>query len=478
MAQSAAAGAKFDIDRRQIQRMSAAIALLSLITLVVSFAFLPGVEVTATAFMFAFGFGIVFFIIYVLLPQFYLNETILMVSDAIYIALITYAATLAGEFGILILFLYFVIIVADSLKYPLSEYIIIVLFTLQAAFFYIIVLAPFPGQVRIGILMLFSFSTISTAVFVWHFIYQTLHERSLRFVFEKKARYLKNVNEHLKAVDAMRTNMLRVTSHEFQTPITAIQNALGLLHKENYGKLTDKQMELLDVASSSNTRLATLVRELLNVARVESGKWELRTTNVDFAGIVRQVIKNYQPAFRQKNIELKVKLPEKAVSMNLDAALMEVVVKNLVDNALKYTAQGSVTVSLNSDYKGIVLSVADTGIGIKSEMLPQVFSKFFRTEEAIQQKPDGYGIGLHYSRVIARKHGGDIFVTSKEGKGSVFTLTLPFLLDSDLIKGKKVAPKAEEAVATTSSDPTVESASAVKVQASASEKKPAAKTKP
>lgn len=420
------ANKRLPVDKKIIQRMSAAIALVSLIVLTISFLFLPSARLTTQSFMFVGAAAVIFFILYVLLPTVYLHETFLMFGDAVFIAVITYFAAIAGQYGVLILFLYFVIIVADALKYPLSEYIFVVLVTLQAAFFYVILWAPFEPRVKVGILILFASSTISIATFTWYFVNQTIYERSMRYLLERKSKYLEDMNKHLQAVDSMRSNMLKVTSHEFQTPLAGIKNSLTLLHGNDFGKLTPKQLKLVEMAVQNNDRLSGLMRSLLDTSRIQNGNWKLNAVTLHIKDILADVVKGYEQQADSKKVHLEVKLTSTNPTIEGDAHLVQIACHNIVDNAIKYTQdEGHVTVELHDDDKYVSIVVADSGIGIDDETQKNLFAQFARGDKAIAASPDGYGIGLYYTKLIVDKHHGTIKVDSKPGKGAVFTLTFP-----------------------------------------------------
>ncbi|MEX1997317.1 MAG: ATP-binding protein [Candidatus Andersenbacteria bacterium] len=412
-------------DKQFVQRITGTVALLSFVTLVFSL-YLLSIDITSTGLLLSLIIGVGFFGLYVFLPKIYMNETILMASDIAYLVLITYIASHMGEYGIFVLFLYFVIIIADGLKYPISEYSAIVLFTTQAAFFYILLGTPFPLRVRLSILAIFTFSTIATAVFVWYFASQVLSERSLRSLMEKKSSYLKTMNEHLKAVDDMRETIMHVTSHEFQAPLTRIKYALEALRDSKICNMAPEQLRLLQVAASSNERLVHMIGNLLTAARFQSEQWQLHPQNLDLVSILQELIEEYQDILTSRQQRLVVNLPRQAVYARIDPDLILIAYKNLLDNASKYTkAGGTVTISLLVQPDEVLLSVQDTGMGIAPEDFSRLFSQFYRTDEAIIAKPEGFGIGLYFSREIVRHHEGDITVASEPGKGSTFTIHLP-----------------------------------------------------
>lgn len=432
---------RLPIKRESIQRISATIAILSLVTLAATFYFLPGLNLSSTSFIVPLIAGLVFFILYLTLPYVYLNETFLMVADAVYIAIITYAAVLAGEYGILILFLYFVMIVADALKYPLSEYVIVVLVSAQAAFFYIMVGSPFPLEVRFGILILFLFSIGSVAVFVWHFVNQTVYERSMRYVLERRSKYLKTMNDHLKAVDSMRSTMLRVTSHEFQTPLSAIRSSLSVLRDHKLGDLSPDQLSYVQAAAANNERLQRMIRDLLDASRIESGYWQLQLKEIDVVAMTTELLDEYGLVCQRQGLALTYDQPKEPITLQADRNLLRIAYKNLLDNASKYTLEnGHITVSLTQTDSSIIFSVSDTGPGMDEKVISHLFSQFYRSDDAIAAEPNGFGIGLFHSRAIIRRHGGDITVKSQTGAkdhGSTFTITLPKLPDWQKIEAEQ-----------------------------------------
>jgi len=397
--------------------MSGAVALLSLIALVISLAFLPGVQLTGTSLFLVILLGMVFFGLYILLPALYVNETL--------IALITYIASQVGQYGILILFLYFIIIAADALKYPLSEYVTVVLLTVQAAFFYILLWSPFSSEAKIGIMSLFLFCIISMGIFIWYFSNQILHEQSLRVILERKSKYLKAMNDHLTAVDHMRTNVLNVTSHEFQTPLSIINNSLSII-RDDADNLTPTQLKYIKSASINNERIIHLVKDLLSTARMESGEWKLVLRRADVTKMIQDLADEYRTICESAKLTFHIDVPKEPLYLDIDQSLIRIACKNLLENATRYTKPGgSITVALHQTAAEVTISVADTGIGIDHQAMKHLFTQFSRSDQAILAQPDGFGIGLHYSRTIVRRHKGDITVTSTEGKGSTFVIHLP-----------------------------------------------------
>jgi signal transduction histidine kinase len=205
---------------------------------------------------------------------------------------------------------------------------------------------------------------------------------------------------------------------------------LVLLASTKISELTPKQLELLEIAASNNKRLVGLVKEMLNVARIQSGQWSLTIAQADLTAMVTELIAIYRPIAEQKQLNLTVQLPQTPLTIYGDKNLLRIVLKNILDNATKYTPSGgAVRVVLGVNANEIYYCVQDNGIGIPQELQSKVFEEFFRTKEAIQQRPDGYGIGLHFSKLIVERHQGTIEVASEgNNKGSSFTIHLPISL--------------------------------------------------
>ena len=173
--------------------------------------------------------------------------------------------------------------------------------------------------------------------------------------------------------------------------------------------------------------MITLINDLLNVARIEEGRYIYKPTPVDFEELIQKVIGLYEEEIKKKNLKLDFKKPKaKLPSLPVDEEKMEQVIQNLIGNAVKYTpAEGKVTIFLKGGIKEIEVSVADTGIGIPKNQQEKVFSKFFRAANATRQGTEGTGLGLFIAKNIIKAHSGKIWFESQEGKGTTFSLTLP-----------------------------------------------------
>ena len=241
-----------------------------------------------------------------------------------------------------------------------------------------------------------------------------------------------------------------ITVHELKAPLGITKWSLEMLKNEKSGKLTKNQLELIEQIYRGNERLLVLVRDLLNLSKLQEGKFEIETKPIQLESVVADVVKGFQAEAKQKKINLDwQKSKETPPNVMADPNRVAQVVTNLISNAIKYTpADGQVTVSvkkqtgeklkdlsdnlatvniLYTDNKRgyLVLAVQDTGIGISAEDQKKLFTRFFRSKKVLQSKAEGTGLGLYITKSIVNLHQGDIWFTSQPGKGSIFYCSLP-----------------------------------------------------
>jgi two-component system, NtrC family, sensor histidine kinase KinB len=223
--------------------------------------------------------------------------------------------------------------------------------------------------------------------------------------------------------DDMKRGLVSTVSHQLKTPLTSIRMAIHLLLEEKVGTLTEKQAELLLAAREDSDRLNTILEDLLDISRIESGKARMNFTAVSPQVIIAEAAEHFIAAFQDAGIHLKTDMPDDLPEVMADTARIVHVFDNLLSNALKHTAAGgSVGISAQADEQGVVFFVADTGTGIPREYLKNIFDQFFRVPG--QRAQAGAGLGLAIAREIVEAHSGSIAVESAEGEGSTFTVSL------------------------------------------------------
>jgi signal transduction histidine kinase len=225
---------------------------------------------------------------------------------------------------------------------------------------------------------------------------------------EEINRKLSEANSHLTELDAMKDDFIAVASHQLRSPLTAVKGYLSMLSDGDYGEVPEKQRVVVDQLVRSTNEVINLVNDMLSVSRMNAQKFEL------------------SPLAADKGLELDVQIPDpEPATILVDPLRIRQVVLNLIDNAIKYTTTGSVKVALTSTDEAVTFSVADTGIGLPENEQSKLFGKFYRAKNARSRIVNGSGLGLYVAKEIVTKHGGELTFQSSEGKGTVFTATLP-----------------------------------------------------
>ena len=229
----------------------------------------------------------------------------------------------------------------------------------------------------------------------------------------------------LQELDKAKTDFLSTVSHELRTPLTSIAGYVEMLRDGDAGAVTDPQGRMLTIIERNTLRLRELIEDLLVLSRIESGALRLNLEEVDFGPLVTAAVAAVTPSAQAKQIVLDLKVGE-GLRAVVDPGQINRVLANLLTNAVKFTpAGGSVRVSAQPTDDGVVVEVADTGIGIPVDELPALFTRFFRASNAVYQAIPGTGLGLPIANTIVLEHGGKIDVTSATGEGTTVLLRLP-----------------------------------------------------
>ncbi|MEI6480959.1 MAG: ATP-binding protein [Candidatus Saccharibacteria bacterium] len=239
-------------------------------------------------------------------------------------------------------------------------------------------------------------------------------------------RQLRRTNEKLKALDETKDEFISMASHQLRTPLTAVKGYVSMVVEGDAGKLNKQQKELLDQAFSSSQRMVYLIADLLNVSRLKTGKFVIENKLTNLADVVEAEIEQLKQAAKGKNQTLTYSKPAKFIDLMLDETKMRQVIMNFTDNALHYTPKdGTIKVSLQDLGNSIEFTVVDDGLGVPKSEQHNLFTKFFRANNARRARPDGTGLGLFMAKKVVVAQGGAIIFTSQEGKGSTFGFTLP-----------------------------------------------------
>ncbi len=231
----------------------------------------------------------------------------------------------------------------------------------------------------------------------------------------------------LKEIDRMKSDFFSLMSHELRTPMTTIKEGINLIHEGlKGGQATEKQKRLLTIINEESNRLINLVNSLLELSKMEAGMAVYNFTESDIAQLIKRVTREMEPLAETKNITIEANIGETMPPVKTDTDRMLQVLRNLIGNAVKFTpVGGTVKLSAYAIEKEVIVSVADTGVGIPKEKIDVVFDKYQRAILADSGKISGSGLGLFIVKQIITAHRGRIHVKSALGKGSTFTVILP-----------------------------------------------------
>lgn len=259
------------------------------------------------------------------------------------------------------------------------------------------------------------------AIFVSYYFfipYRLISENKKTWEYAQK-------NKLLTQVEELKTNFLSMMSHDLKTPIARIQGMAETALREK-GTLSRTQKEALSTIMGSSEELGRFIGSILDLTRIESKEVKLQKTSRDVNSILKEVISKYQFNASEKNIQLISKL-DPLFSVKMDVDLIRQVFSNLIENAIKYSPEGStVAISSKEEQDHICVSVTDSGPGIDKDEVDNIFLKFYRSKAAKASPIKGSGLGLYLAKYFVELHGGDISVESKTQNGSTFTVQLPF----------------------------------------------------
>ncbi len=252
------------------------------------------------------------------------------------------------------------------------------------------------------------------------------------------AEVLDNENEYLgtmkifynltreKTIDKMKSEFISIAAHQLRTPLSAIKWIIKMVLDGDIGKINKEQYDLLFKGYRSNERIIALVNDMLNVSRIEEGRFSYSFSNSDFLEVLNNVKDNLENRIKEKNINLTLEFPPKMPKVYMDKEKMTLVLQNLLENAVKYTPEsGKVSVKVEKGSKFLKVKVKDNGVGIPAKDQLKLFTKFFRATNVRRMQTEGSGLGLFIVKNVIQRHGGAITCESKEGRGTEFTFTLP-----------------------------------------------------
>ena len=254
-------------------------------------------------------------------------------------------------------------------------------------------------------------------------IARALEKQRLSMDNKRLLKDLKEANKKLKEMDRRKSDFVANVSHEFKNPLSVINESLSLVTGGLAGEINEEQKKILEVGKHNIERLIRLVTDLLDLAKIESGKVNMRREQFEIGTLTTEILTNYSKEISKKKLTLKSDIGQEIGSIWADRDKISQVIINLLNNAIKYTPSGgSISAKLEKSGEEVRFEISDTGPGIAKENFVKIFDKF---ERVTTERHEGTGLGLPIAKDIVELHRGTIWLESEIGKGSRFIFTLP-----------------------------------------------------
>jgi signal transduction histidine kinase len=232
--------------------------------------------------------------------------------------------------------------------------------------------------------------------------------------------------EGIARLNKLKTEFVSVASHQLRTPLSAIRWETELLLSKFGCGLNGKQCKSIETINTLTTRMTRLVNDLLDVTKIDQGQLILRKEKINIAAVIDEIIEDLLPLVKAKKLHLTFNKKSKKLIAMADREKIKLVIENLLSNSIKYTAdRGKIDINLIVREGFLVCGIRDNGMGIPKEQHNQIFSKFFRSDNAAKYQTEGTGLGLYIVKNIIEQSGGRIWFQSIEEVGSDFSFSLP-----------------------------------------------------
>lgn len=245
------------------------------------------------------------------------------------------------------------------------------------------------------------------------------------------AEAINDLASSLKRIQDTRSEFFANISHELRTPMTYIEGYIRLLQEEMTAQDQEKRTEIVNIILIETRRLKGLVNDLFDLAQLEEGKIALALEWIDLSEVIERVGEKVSLRAKSKGLSLTVH-EEDVPLMQLDGSRMQQILLNLLDNAIRYTEKGTISISLENRIKFIRIVISDTGIGIPEQDIPLIFERFHRVEKSRSREFGGTGLGLAIVKRLVELQGGTIEVESKLGAGTTFSIIFPVTLEEKM----------------------------------------------
>jgi PAS domain S-box-containing protein len=295
-----------------------------------------------------------------------------------------------------------------------------------------------PGGQIIGVVALFAKHLITPAEdtildgisnAVARVVQQSIADEKVR----ESTKKIELQNIQLKKLDKIKSDFLNITSHELRTPMSAIKGYTQMIFKQKLGQITEEQQQALTVVLRNTDRLDNLIRDILDISRLESGTMKFVPEKTNHGKMVEEAIETMQPTAELKKIKINTEIENDIPEMMVDPERIKQVIINIVNNAIKFSPNGTtINVRTKKENDKILFEIQDFGRGIPKDKQEKIFEIFYQVDSGMDRKFGGAGLGLAISRGIILSHGGNIWVESEPDKGSTFRFTLPITPVQDL----------------------------------------------
>jgi signal transduction histidine kinase len=310
--------------------------------------------------------------------------------------------------------IYVVLTTFAILKYHLFEIRVVLTEILVGVMGVILTIFALVGPtLTANVLRFLSFFVLFLFLIFAYYLVKSVHEEERR-------------RKEAERISQVKSEFIAIASHQLRTPLTAIKGYLSMILEGDYGKLPAKIKEKIENVLQSSERVIRLVNSILDVSKIEAGEMEMNLERADLREIIREVINELSRKAKEKNLYLKFEEPKEFPKILLDREKIRQVILNLIDNAIRYTQKGGVTVKLQMANDKLQIVISDTGEGLTKEEKEKLFERFSRGTAGTKFWTEGAGLGLYIARRFVEMHKGKIWVESEgREKGSTFYVELP-----------------------------------------------------
>lgn len=242
---------------------------------------------------------------------------------------------------------------------------------------------------------------------------------------------LSRANDKLRDLDRMKSEFVSLATHQLRTPLSGVRWSLSMLLNGEMGELTAEQKLYVMKTYESNNRMITLINDMLQADRIDGGTIKFKFIPTNLLYLFENVLTELKPLAEKRKLTLNFKPVDHIPPLKIDPENMRIVLQNLVDNAIKYSREGSeINITVGKTDSDVSISVQDQGIGIPLENQPNIFKRFFRAPNAVHIETDGSGLGLYIVESIIQRHHGTIRFESTQNVGTTFYITLPITTEA------------------------------------------------